>query len=91
MGEYLARHKLSWTEHFKDFAVEDLNRYLSPEVTPHLFGRGRFGDREIGAVLPPDLLSPTFTGPPSTLTAGTRRTAVGFRTALLGWAPSTST
>ena len=82
MGEYLARHKLSWTEHFKDFAVEDLNRYLSPEVTPHLFGRGRFGDREIGAVLPPDLLSPTFTGPPSTLTAGTRRTAVGSQDGL---------
>ena len=29
--EYLATHKLSWADHFKSFAVEDLNRYLSPE------------------------------------------------------------
>ncbi len=75
--EYLATHKLSWADDFKSFAVEDLSRYLSPKVTPHLFGRGRFGDREIGAVLPPELLSPEFVRPPSTLTVGTRRTVVG--------------
>jgi hypothetical protein len=80
--EYLATHKLSWAQHFKDFAVEDLNSYLSPKVTPHLFGRGPFGDREIGAVLPPELLSPAFIRPPSTLTTGTRRTAVGPKAGL---------
>jgi hypothetical protein len=80
--EYLATHKLSWGEHFKSFAVEDLNPVppLSPELPPHQFGRGQFGD----SLLDSSALGPDFVRPPIDVTVGTHRTAVGPKGGALG-------
>jgi hypothetical protein len=73
--EYLAAHRLSWAQHFKSFAVEDLNPVppLSPKLPPHQFGRGRFGD----PLLDSPALGPDFVRSPIELTVGRHRTAVG--------------
>jgi hypothetical protein len=68
---YLATLKLPWTSSFKAFAVEDLNRSLSPSVTPLLFNRGPLGDRAV-----PLGLTPRFARAPFILNVGARRTAV---------------
>jgi hypothetical protein len=75
--EYLNRHKASWAEHFKSFAIEDLDRDLSPEVTPAQFGSPPLGDPELK--LKPDYVppAPAFVRPASTLTDGTHPTVVG--------------
>ena len=73
VAKYLGTLGLSWARAFKDFAVEDLNRNLSHAVTPHLFGHGRFGDPEIRVGL-----TPHWVRPPSMLTVGAQRTALGL-------------
>jgi hypothetical protein len=68
---YLATLKLPWTSSFKAFAVEDLNRSLSPAVTPLLFNRGPLGDPAV-----PLGVTPRFARAPFVLNVGARRTAV---------------
>jgi hypothetical protein len=68
---YLATLRLPWASSFKAFAVEDLNRSLSPSVTPLLFNRGPLGDPAV-----PLGVTPRFARAPSTLNLGARRTAV---------------
>jgi hypothetical protein len=76
VDRYLATLRLSWARHFKDFAVEDLNRNLS-KVTPHAFSHEPFGDPVVQFENP--LLSPQLVRAPSTLTVGTHRTALGAK------------
>jgi hypothetical protein len=68
---YLATLGLPWDSSFKAFAVEDLNRSLSPSVTPLLFNRGPLGDPAV-----PLGVTPRFVRAPSILNVGARRTAV---------------
>jgi hypothetical protein len=53
--------------------VEDLDRNLSPTVTPLLFNRGPLGDPAV-----PLGVSPRFVRAPSTLNLGARRTTVNL-------------
>jgi hypothetical protein len=62
-----------WASSFRAFAVEHLNRNLSPSVTPLLFNRGPLGDPAV-----PLGLTPRFVRAPSILSVGARRTAVNL-------------
>jgi hypothetical protein len=71
LRSYLATLKLPWASSFKSFAVEDLDRNLSPAATPLLFNRGPLGDPAV-----PLGVTPRFVRAPFTLGLGARRTAV---------------
>jgi hypothetical protein len=73
LRSYLATLGLPWAPSFKFFAVEDLDRNLSPAVTPLLFNRGPLGDPAV-----PLGVTPRFVRAPFTLNLGTRRTAVNL-------------
>jgi hypothetical protein len=70
---YMTRLGLGFESSFKDFAVEDLNRDLSPRVTPQLFNRGTFGDPAV----PPDV-TPVLVRSPWTLRGKGRTTTVNL-------------
>jgi hypothetical protein len=71
LRDYLATLNLPWAPSFRAFAVEHLNRNLSPSVTPLLFNRGPLGDPAV-----PLGVTPRFVRAPFILNLGARRTAV---------------
>jgi hypothetical protein len=73
LHNYVATLNLPWTSSFRAFAVERLNRNLSPSVTPLLFNRGPLGDPAV-----PLGVTPRFVRAPSILNVGARRTAVNL-------------
>jgi hypothetical protein len=70
---YMATLNLPWDSSFRAFAVEHLNRNLSPAVTPLLFNRGPLGDPAV-----PLGVTPRFVRAPFVLNPGARRTAVNL-------------
>jgi hypothetical protein len=73
LRDYLATLNLPWATSFRAFAVERLNRNLSPSVTPLLFNRRPLGDPAV-----PLGVTPRFVRAPSILNLGARRTAVNL-------------
>jgi hypothetical protein len=73
LRDYMATLNLPWVPSFRAFAVEHLNRNLSPSVTPLLFNRGPLGDPAV-----PLGVTPRFVRAPFVLKLGARRTAVNL-------------
>src|SRR5262249_26581619 len=71
--KYVATLGLPWPSAFRAFAVEHLNRNLSPAVTPLLFNRGPLGDPAVPLGVTPRLVRAPFV-----LNPGARRTAVNL-------------
>jgi hypothetical protein len=73
LRNYVATLKLPWASSFKAFAVEDLDRNLSPTVTPLQFNLGPLGDQAVPLGVTPRLVRAPFS-----LNLGARRTAVNL-------------